>query len=175
VAKAIRPGKNRWKVFVIRLVYFLFGRAAQILSKVDPEIRREIARWPDRFSILYTVLPHGPRMVLARNRAGHLEYRTGKAAEGRADLTIALKNVESAYQVFSFRMGMNQAFAQNRLSVRGDIPTAMSQMRVLSLILAYMLPKRLVSKITLKMPAIRPLRRHVTRGVIYFVGIPFGV
>jgi hypothetical protein len=173
--RAFRPGKNRWKLLVIRLAYFLFGRAAQILSRIDPEIRGEIARWPDDLIILYTVLPHGPRMVLARTQAGQLEYRSGKAAEGRADLTIALKNVESAYQVFSFQMGMNQAFAQNRLSVRGDIPTAMSQMRVLNRILTYMLPRRLVKEITLKVPDIRPLRRHVTRGVIYFVGIPFGV
>ncbi len=174
MTKEIKPGRSRWKVLMIKLVFFLFGRATQFLSKTDPDIRREISRWPEDYMILYRVLPNGPRMVLARNHAGHLEYRGGKPTGGKADLTIAMKNVESAFLVFTFKMGMNQAYAQNRVSVRGDVPTAMSQMRVLNLVLAYMLPKRLVKQITLKMPEIRPLRRHFTRGVIYLFGIPFG-
>jgi len=174
MSREIRPGRNRVKVLLIKLVFFLFGRGTQFLSRVDPEIRREIGGWPERFTILYRILPNGPRMVLARTPAGHLEYRGKDPAVQKADLTIAVKNVESAFLVFCFRMGMNQAYAQNRLSVRGDVPTAMSQMRVLNRVLAYMLPQRLVRQITLKLPEIRPLRRHLTRGGIYLLGVPFG-
>jgi hypothetical protein len=175
MTREISPGTNRWKVFVIKLTFFLFGRAIQFISKIDPEVREEVARWPEDYIILYKVLPHGPRMVLARNPKGHLEYRGGKPTGGNADLTVALKNVESAFLVFTFQTGMNQAYAQNRLSVRGDVTIAMSQMRVLSRILTYMLPQRVVKQFTLKMPEIQPLRKHLTRGAIYLFGIPFGV
>ena len=173
--RTLRPGRRRFKAFIIKLMFFLFGRAAQVVSKIDPEIRREIARWPEDFLILYKVLPTGPRMALARNRKGSLEYRGGKAREAEADLTVAIKNLESAYLVFTFKMGMNQAYAQNRLSVRGDIPTAMSQMRILNQILVYMLPEFVVRRVTLKMPEIRPVKKHVYRGFIYLFGIPFGI
>jgi len=170
----IRPGRNRRKELLVRVVFFLFGRAAQFLSKIDPEIRREVSRWPQPFTILYRILPNGPRMALARHPAGHLEYLGREDGVEKADLTIAIKNLESAFLVFTFRLGMNQAYAQNRLSVRGDVPTAMSQMRVLNRVLAYMLPRRVVRQITLRMPEIRPLRRHLTCGVLYLFGIPFG-
>jgi len=175
MTREIRPGTDRWKVLVIKLMFFLFGRAVQVLSRIDPEIRSEISRWPEGFLILYRVLPHGPRMALARTRAGRLEYRGGNVAGAKADLTVAVKNIQSAFLVFSFQMGMNQAYAQNRISVRGDVPTAMSQMRVLNRVLAYMLPRRIVQRMTLKMPEIRPLRKHVSRGFLYAFGIPFGV
>ena len=171
----VLPGSRAWKLRLIRFMLFLFGRAAQVLSRIDPEIRREISHWPEGFLIRYTVLPHGPSMVLARTRAGRLEYRGEAAAGGPADLTLAVKNVRSALLVFTFRIGMQQAYAQNRVSVRGDVPIAMSQMRVLNRVLGYMLPEKVVKRITLKMPEIRPLRRHVSRGFLYLFGIPFGV
>ncbi len=175
MVQEIKPGKSRIKTFIIKLMFFFFGRALQIVSTLDPDIRNEISRWPEDYLILYKVLPKGPRMALARNRLGHLEYRGGKVREAEADLTVAIKNVESAFLIFTFQIGMNQAYAQNRLSVRGDIPTAMSQMRVLNLTLAYMLPKFVVRKITMKVPEIRPLKKHLSRGLIYFFGIPFGI
>jgi len=175
MTKTLSPGRNRFKTFVIKLMFFLLGRAAQIVSKVDDNIRNEIARWPEDYMILYKVLPKGPRMALARNRKGHLEYRGSKVKESDADLTVALKNVESAFLVFTFQMGMNQAYAQNRLSVRGDIPTAMSHMRILTLILTYMLPRFVVKRFAMKVPEIRPVKKHVYRGLIYLFGIPFGI
>lgn len=174
MSREIRPGRSRGKALLVKLVFFLFGRAAQFLSRVDPEIRSEVGRWPRGFTILYRILPGGPRMVLERDPAGHLHYRGADPAVEKADLTIAIKNLESAFLVFTFRMGMNQAYAQNRLSVRGDVPTAMSQMRVLNRVLAYMLPRRVVRQVTLRMPEIPPLRRHLTCGALYLFGIPFG-
>ncbi len=175
MTQELRPGKNRFKTFVIKLAFFFLGRAAQIVSKVDPDIQNETARWPENYLILYKVLPKGPRMALARNRQGHLEYRGSKVREEEADLTVTIKNIKSAFMVFTFQMGMNQAYAQNRLSVRGDIPTAMSQMRVLNLVQAYMLPEFVVKPVIMKMPKIRPVKKHFCRGLIYFFGIPFGI
>jgi len=175
MTQVLHPGKNRLKAAVVRIVLFLFGRAAQIVSKIDRDIRDEIARWPAGYVILYKVLPNGPRMALVRTPQGRLAHMGDRVSEADADLTVAVKNLESAFLIFTFRMGTNEAYAQNRLSVRGDVPTAMSQIRVLNRILAYMLPAFMVRRVTLKTPRIRPVKKHVYRGLIYLVGIPFGV
>jgi len=175
MTRDVSPGRSVWKLRMIRFVLFVFGRAAQVLSRIDPEVRREVSRWPEGFVIRYTVLPHGPSMVLARTRAGRLAYRGGGDDGAPAGLTVALKNVRSALLIFTFRVGMQQAYAQNRVSVRGDVPTALSQMRVLNRVLAYMLPEKVVRRITLRTPEIGPFRKYVSRGFLYLFGIPFGV
>jgi hypothetical protein len=48
-------------------------------------------------------------------------------------------------------------------------------MRVLNLVQAYMLPEFVVKPVIMKMPKIRPLKKHFCRGLIYFFGIPFGI
>lgn len=168
------PGSSLWKLRVLRFTIFLFGRAAQVLSRIDPEIRSEISRWPEGFRILYKVLPDGPRMALVRTGPG-LECRRGNAAGADADLILAVKNVQSAFLVFTFRIGMHQAYAQNRVSVRGDVPIAMSQMRVLNRVLAYLLPERVARRVTVRMPEIPPVRKHVSRWVVYLLGVPSGL
>lgn len=174
MTRDVSPGRSVWKLRMIRFMLFVFGRAAQVLSRIDPEVRREVSGWPEGFLIRYKVMPHGPCMALVRTGTGRLEYRGGGAGGVPADLTFAVKNLQSALLVFTFRIGMQQAYAQNRVSVRGDVPTALSQMRVLNRVLAYMLPEKVVRRIMQKLPEIPPLRKHASRWFLYLFGIPFG-
>ena len=174
MTREFKPGHSPWKVSLIKLNYFIFGRATQFMSKRDENILKEVARWPEGYLILYKVLPHGPKMALARSPEGHLVFRGGKVDDSEADLLLALKNLESAYLVFTFKISMNQAYAQNRVSVRGDPTIAMSQMRILNILITYMLPKRAVERLTVRVPQIDPVRKHVYRFLIFSFGIPFG-
>ena len=41
----IEPGHKRFKTLVIKIVFFLLGRSFHSTSKLDPDIKREIALW----------------------------------------------------------------------------------------------------------------------------------
>lgn len=175
MAKKIKPGRSRSKVLMVKTTYFLFGRALQFMSKHDPGIREEVARWPEDYVILYRVLPHGPQLAVQKTDSGHLAYRGTEINEDQADLVLSIKNIASALLVFGFKMSMGQAYAQNRVSVKGDISIAMSQMRILNILVTYMLPRKLVEKITVRVPEIQPAQKHLYRFLVFFVGIPFGI
>jgi len=105
MTQMIRPRRPWLKEFYVRCLFFVFGRALQTLSRTDPILKSELARWPEDFLVLYRILPDGPRLVLLRNREGRLEYRGSKAREEDAGLVITLKNLESAFLVMSLQVG----------------------------------------------------------------------
>ncbi len=97
-----------------------------------------------------------------------------RGVEG-ADLVISVKNLESMVLILSLQMGLLQAFAEHRVAVRGDVPVAMSMTRCLNILMAYLVPRRAIEGHVRKVPEIPALRKHVSRVVIYFIGIPFGL
>jgi len=175
VREEIRPGRNWPKETFVRCMFFVFGRALQSLSRTDPILKRELSRWPDGFLILYKVLPDGPRLVLLRDRKGCLEYRGTRVREEEAGLVLTIKNVESAFLVMSLQLSTTQAYAEHRVGVKGSVPVAMSLIKCLSVLIAYLAPGKAAARVVRRLPGI-PLRRKIcNRFRILFLGIPFGV
>jgi hypothetical protein len=56
----IKPGKKWVKVLVIKIIFIVLGKAFQSGSRHDPEIRKEIAVWPENFMVIMNVFPEGP-------------------------------------------------------------------------------------------------------------------
>jgi hypothetical protein len=167
----IEPGEKWAKKLIVKITFIMLGRAFQSGSRHDPEIRREIAVWPDNFIIMMNVFPKGPRMVLEKIH-GKLKYRGSDFYKG--DLLINFKNLESAFMVVVTSLSSAQAFAQHRMMVTGDLADAMIFMRCLNIIIAYLYPK-FINKRLLKRVPIMTARKQITRFLIYTAGIPFGL
>jgi hypothetical protein len=167
----IKPGKKQAKALIVKITFIMLGRAFQCGSKYDPEIRREIAVWPENFMIMMNVFPEGPRMVLEKK---HVQFKYHGSKFYRGDLVINFKNLECAFMMVTAQISPAQAFAQRRMMVTGDLANAMIFTRCLNIIIAYLYP-RFISKRLLKRVPIMTARKQLTRFIIYTAGILFGL
>ncbi|MEW6673553.1 MAG: aldehyde ferredoxin oxidoreductase family protein [Thermodesulfobacteriota bacterium] len=174
-SKRPSPPPKRIKKALVRLVLFVLGRALQSASKLDAAIQAEIAKWPEGFSAMFKVLPRGPRMGFIKTKEGHLAYKGAALREDAADMIIFFKNLECAFLVFTARMGTVQAFAEHRMSLKGDISLAMSLTRCLNIVQTYLYPVLIARTLIKRVPRIPLLKKLGYRLFIYAIGIPFGI
>ncbi len=167
------PERKWFKEFVSSVVFFVLGRAFQSGARIDPLIRREASEWKDGFTLIMRILPSGPAMVLKKIN-GQIRH-TGSELPENADITINFKNIESAFLVLTPQMGAAQAFAENRLSVAGDLAYAIAFTRCLNVLLAYLYPFRFITRRLLKRIPPMDFVRFGRVVYIYCVGIPFGI
>jgi len=174
-SKRPMPPRKWFKKSLVRLVLFILGRALQSASKLDDDIKAEITDWPDGFSAMFKVLPRGPQMAFMKTTAGHLAYKGAALDADAADMIIFFKNLESAFLVFTARMGTVQAFVEHRLSLKGDIARAMSLTRCLNIVQTYLYPVLIAKHVIKRVPRIPLLQKLWRRLFIYALGIPFGI
>lgn len=173
--REIAPPRSRFKPWVVRLVFFVIGRALQAISRLDTAVRREVEAWPDGFTFVQQVLPDGPRMALVKERSGRLRYLGSRLRADEADLVIAFKNLTSAYLVLSLKLGTAQAYAEHRISVRGPIHQVMSVTRCLNELSVYLFPRSMAARLVKRAPNIPTSKRYAYRAFLYGVGIPLGL
>ncbi len=167
----VQPGKKWFKTAVCKIVLVVLGRAFQSGARHDPDIRREVAAFPEGFILVMNVLPFGPRMALEKHN-GKLKYRGSRYAQG--DLVINFKNLECAFMVLTPQIGATQAFAERRLTVIGDLGYAMVFTRCLNMLLAHLYPRFICKRLVKRVPPM-PLKKQWIKLKINLLGIPFGL
>jgi hypothetical protein len=60
----VKQGHKRFKTFLVKTVLLILGRSFHSASKLDPDIKREIADWEEGFSFMMKVFPHGQAMSI---------------------------------------------------------------------------------------------------------------
>jgi hypothetical protein len=61
-----KVGRKMDQTIIVKITFIMLGRAFQSDSKHDPEIRREIAVWPDYFIVMMNLFHEGPRIVFEK-------------------------------------------------------------------------------------------------------------
>ncbi len=163
------------KPFVVRVFFTILGRALQSASGMDDVFRRELASWPDGFTVLFKVLPFGPRMALRLDGRKRLRYLGDTLSEREADLTIGFKNMETAARMLTARLSTVDGFAQNRLSVVGDLAAAMKLTRLLDRIQSLLYPEWIAKRVVKRVSPIPMAEKLWKRAWLYLLGIPLGV
>ena len=49
----IRPGRERSKTLIVRLIFLIFVRSLQSLSRFDRVAKKELLNWSTNYSIMY--------------------------------------------------------------------------------------------------------------------------
>jgi len=49
----IKPGRERSKILIVRLIFLIFVRSLQSLSRFDPVAKKELLNWSTNYSIMY--------------------------------------------------------------------------------------------------------------------------
>lgn len=169
--KSIRPGHKRFKTLVVRTVLFILGRSFHSASKLDRDIRSEVADWEEGFRFMMQVYPQGPKMIVEKWR-GNLKFLG--SGPGSADLVITFKSLESAFLLFTAQCGTCQGFAESRFIVNGDVTRAMSLTRCLNVLQGYLFPAAISRRILKRVPSM-PWHKQLIRLYIYVLGLPFGL
>lgn len=176
IRRNVLPGKKRFKTLVNKIVFVVLGRAIQTISRLDEDFRREVANWPDNYRFMMKILPHGGCMCLQKDSQGNLVYLgADEKHEKTADMIFYLRNTDSAFMLFTARAGIPKAYAEHRMSAKGDIAYSMSITRCFNITQAYLFPHFLAKRIMRRVPAIPFLRKYAMRARLYLLAVPFGV
>ncbi len=166
----VKPKRKWFKEIVSKIIFFVLGRAFQAGSRFDKTIRADIELFDEGFILLLKVLPNGPRMALEK-RGSRFKYIGSKITDG--DLVINFKNIECAFLILTPQMGTAQAYAERRLSVKGDLMYGMTFNRCLSVLLCYLYPT-FISKHLVKRVMPMTVKKIGTILLIY-IGIALGI
>lgn len=139
--KEIPPKKKPIKRFYVSLLLFIFGRAFQAVSKVDPVAKQEFANMPSNFMLDLCVAPNGPHMIVGKDKNGNVRYYGWNPKGKRITLSMKIKHLEAAILMFTFQESSCTATARDRLIVEGDLPVASGVLRIMDLLEVLLLPK----------------------------------
>ncbi|ENI5909072.1 SCP2 sterol-binding domain-containing protein [Aeromonas salmonicida] len=160
-------GRRLW----IATLLWVIGRTLCRAARVDEAVRHELAPLPDGLTIRLEVA--GLTQALIIHKAAG-SWQCGVPTHPSSDLhplRVRFKHPGIAFRALSFRLGVNQAFSENRLLVEGDLTVAMHLVRALEQLQALILPAFIA----------RPLLRHypnprnkLTRACHIYLGLLTG-
>lgn len=162
-----RPRSRPVRKFYVSILMWFLKRALQAASSKDREIKAECLRLPDNFSFRFRVHPFGPEMALTLNEERLLRVLRPKEYPESFDVDIRFKHLQAAMLLFTFREGTTEAFARDRMVVYGNLPEALSIVRILNIVEVYLLPKFLAERAVKVYPRWNFARKHGGRIAVY--------
>ncbi len=143
-------GNKRFKGFVAKIVMWFLGRAIIASARLDSYVKKEVVTWKDSSVIMLKVDDFGPSVAI-KKEGRRLTLLKASEIEN-PDLAIYFKNIEAALLVLTGQLGIAQAFAEHRYTLKGDIGFAMSFVRVIYIVEAYLFPPFITKKVLKSMP-----------------------
>lgn len=156
----IPPKSNKFKNKLVKTIFWFLGNGFEACVKYDSKLKSEVSEWPDGTTINLIVEPSGPYLTL-RKEGQELKY-IGAQKDDQGDMVIYFKNLEAALLMLTGRIGIAQAYGQKRIIIKGDIAFAMSVVRCMNIVEAYLFPKVITKKILKRLP-----RKEVSTFRIY--------
>ena len=90
-------------------------------------------------------------------------------------MIIYLKNVDYTFLLMTSQKSTVQAFLESAAFVKGDVPIAMSLIRILDRVQFYLFPRIIAKRVIKRLPSISYSSRYLGRLRLYLLGIPFGI
>lgn len=171
----IPPRRSPLKKFINKTVLLVLGRALQSLSHSDPLMQHEIEAWPEDFTMMIVIRADGGSMAVTRDSKAQLVYRGAHFDPGQANVVITIKNIDSAFAMFTGQLGADVAYARHAMSAKGDLSYTVSVVRILNIAEAYLFPAFIARNIMKQLPPIPAARKQILRLKTYFLGVPFGI
>jgi hypothetical protein len=164
--KSVKPALQQ---AYVKLMMDVIGRGLVMASQVDEEIKKEVAQFPENFSLSMKVFPHGPAFIARVTEEKQLELV--KSMDTAPDLTITFKHLHHAFLVFSFQESTSQAFAHDRMIADGDISYAIRLVRCLNKMEALILPKMVAQLAVKEYPSNLSLKEKLTEASSIYLKI----
>lgn len=172
----IKPKGKLIKKIYVAIMLWIVGRAIQAAAKVDREVKAEFASLRDDFMVKLGVSPSGPAMIIGKDKKGVVKYMGWNSTGKKLTLEMNIKNIEGAILVFTFQESTCMAYDNERFIVNGDLPDALTFVRILNLIEIFLLPKIIASLAVKRYPKwsqMNPVRKYIGRALIYIRAFTF--
>jgi hypothetical protein len=161
----------KWlKKIVVKTVLMLLGRALKKAHKVDKDIAHYYEKLPENISFGFEVYPDGPCLSVFRTSD---KITISCHCSDELDILFIFKNLEAAFMVFTTKKSTIRAYAENRISVKGDIGNVMYLMRIIDRIQVLLFPKFIAKRVVKGYPDI-PWKILFLERIKLFVGILTG-
>jgi hypothetical protein len=135
----------------VALMFDVLGRLLSAGSVADPTIQREIASFPEGYSIEFSILGDS-LTVRVVHRAGR--FTLDPRRERRADLRIVFKHLAHAFALLSFQESTPRSFANGRMITDGDVALTMRFVRCLDRVQGVILPDLVAARALKSLPKI---------------------
>jgi hypothetical protein len=145
----------------VALMMDTIARAMIFASKIDGELKNEVAGFPAGFIIQMKVLPNGSNFTLLVQPDKSLKRMIN--FEGKPDLSVQFKHLSHAFLVFSFQESTSRAFANDRMIADGEVSYAIRLVRCLNKMESLILPKMVAQLAVKRYPTSLTLNEKVTK------------
>jgi len=144
------------------------GAAFELVTKMVPEMKAEIAGWNEGRKFAVGVLPKGPYITLEKR--GDMIFYLGKGLLS-PEISLLFKNLDSGVLVFTGMMSSHQAVAECRVIIKGNNAYAMEVTRAMAIVQTYLFPSIMFKKI-FKDPPKLSLAQMITKAKVYTLLLP---
>lgn len=136
------------KKAISKIILFFLYKGFKVAYKHDEQVKKEIESWEEGFSAKIDTGIKGIKLII-KKEDGKLK-RLKEA--NKADIEIIFKSIDAAFLMFTGRLGVSQAYAQHRFTLKGEICKAMSIVRCVDIVEAYLFPKIITKNILKAQP-----------------------
>lgn len=135
----------KFKTEISKIVLFFLYKGFQVTYKEDLTVKSEVNSWKDGFTVSIKTGIKGLNLIMKKEKNCLVKLTEIE----KADLEITFKSIDVAFLMFTGRIGVSKAYAEHRFTLKGDIEMAMSFVRCIDTVEAYLFPK-IISKRILK-------------------------
>lgn len=117
----------------------VIGRGLQGTVRMDLNAREEISKWDDGYTIVIDTYKNGPKICFVKQGRSLLKKKYQAGME--SDITIMFKYMDIVFEIFTGQIGLDRAYAENRMIVKGDIFQTLKIVRMFYICECYLFPK----------------------------------
>lgn len=133
------------KKLISKIVLFFLYKGFKVTYKHDTNVKKEIETLKDGFTFVIDTGENGINLIIKKQENKLIRLKQAP----NADIVITFKSLDTAFRMFTGRLGVSQAYAEHRFTLRGEIAQAMCLVRCIDIVEAYLFPK-LITKNILK-------------------------
>ncbi|GMQ57812.1 hypothetical protein AN1V17_22070 [Vallitalea sediminicola] len=124
----------------------------QATVRMDKNAREEIIKWKDGYTIVIDTYKNGPKICFVKQ--GNSLLKKKYQDDMKTDIRIIFKYTNIVYEIFTGQIGLDKAYAQNRMIVKGDIFQTLKIVRMFYICECYLFPKFIWKKIIVEKPSL---------------------
>ena len=155
------------KLFIVKILFFFFKRSLIFLSKKDVNIKDEIDKLPENYKIILKIHNSNSPIISIKK---YKDYLIENKDNIEADLIVEFKTLNSAFLIFTARKGLEKAFAEKRIVLKGLVGYGIIFTRISIIVQRYLFPAFICKNI---MKAVLPVD-NLLKIKLYLYGILIG-
>ena len=131
------------KKIISKIVLWFLYKGFKVTYKYDENVRKEIDSLENGFTAIIDTGAKNTKLIIQKLNNKLIKLKTVE----NANIEIVFKSLDTAFLMFTGRLGVSRAYAEHRFTLKGEIAQAMSLVRCIDIVEAYLFPKIITKNI----------------------------